>query len=62
MGAISVVALPESRPTRSPTGDGPSTLRCMENEEIAEVSAEETGVEDELLIEEISIDGMCGVY
>ena len=34
----------------------------MENEEVTEASAEETGIDDELLIEEISIDGMCGVY
>ena len=37
----------------------------MENEEIVESSAiaavDET-VEEDLLIEEISIDGMCGVY
>jgi mycofactocin precursor len=26
------------------------------------VAADEVGVTDELLIEEISIDGMCGVY
>jgi mycofactocin precursor len=40
--------------------------RPMENEEITEApsgstTVEET-VEEELLIEEISIDGMCGVY
>jgi len=41
----------------------------MENEEIAELGDEvtrepigETTVDEELLIEEISIDGMCGVY
>jgi mycofactocin precursor len=35
----------------------------MENEDIeAEASADEAGIEEELLIEEISIDGMCGVY
>ena len=45
-----------------PASGGPSTLQSMENEEVAEASAEDTGVEDELLIEEISIDGMCGVY
>ena len=28
----------------------------------ADGGAEETLVEDELLVEEISIDGMCGVY
>jgi mycofactocin precursor len=35
----------------------------MENEDIvAEPSADEAAIEEELLIEEISIDGMCGVY
>jgi len=29
---------------------------------VAEVEDEEELLEDELLIEEISIDGMCGVY
>jgi len=33
----------------------------METEEIVETEADEA-VEEELLIEEISIDGMCGVY
>jgi mycofactocin precursor len=28
----------------------------------ADLVAENAGVEEELLIEEISIDGMCGVY
>ena len=34
----------------------------MENEDIVEPSADEADIEEELLIEEISIDGMCGVY
>ena len=38
----------------------------MENEQIVESSSgnaiDEDTVEEELLIEEISIDGMCGVY
>ena len=41
----------------------------MENQEIVEVRDEATGepvgeatIDEELLIEEISIDGMCGVY
>ncbi|MEO7370685.1 MAG: mycofactocin precursor MftA [Ilumatobacteraceae bacterium] len=34
----------------------------MENEDIIEVGADEAEIEEELLIEEISIDGMCGVY
>ncbi len=33
----------------------------MENEDVVEVF-DEALVEEELLIEEISIDGMCGVY
>ena len=28
----------------------------------AEVEVEESFIEEELLVEEISIDGMCGVY
>ena len=40
--------------------------RPMENEEIAAASSSSTAVdetvEEDLLIEEISIDGMCGVY
>ena len=40
-----------------------STIREMENEQDLTVSSElEDVVEEELLIEEISIDGMCGVY
>ncbi|HAP78001.1 MAG TPA: mycofactocin precursor [Acidimicrobiaceae bacterium] len=31
----------------------------MENEQVVEDSVE---IEEELLVEEISIDGMCGVY
>jgi mycofactocin precursor len=34
----------------------------MENETLTEAPADEVEVEEELLIEEISIDGMCGVY
>jgi mycofactocin precursor len=33
----------------------------MENQDVVE-EADEAVVEEELLIEEISIDGMCGVY
>jgi mycofactocin precursor len=39
-----------------------TTLAVMENEEIVELSSDEAGLDEELLIEEISIDGMCGVY
>jgi mycofactocin precursor len=31
-------------------------------DEVAETEADEELVEEELLVEEISIDGMCGVY
>jgi mycofactocin precursor len=34
----------------------------MENEEIVEPTTDDAGIDEELLIEEISIDGMCGVY
>jgi mycofactocin precursor len=34
----------------------------MENEDIVETSSDDADIEEELLIEEISIDGMCGVY
>ena len=38
----------------------------MENEDIVEASTDASiddgDIEEELLIEEISIDGMCGVY
>jgi mycofactocin precursor len=35
----------------------------MENENVTTVEAtDEVLVEEELLVEEISIDGMCGVY
>jgi mycofactocin precursor len=39
----------------------------MENEDIVdalegEIIDNDTAIEEELLIEEISIDGMCGVY
>jgi mycofactocin precursor len=47
------------------TAEGRLPSGAMENDtatlEQAE-SAEESLVEDELLVEEISIDGMCGVY
>jgi mycofactocin precursor len=43
-----------------------TTLRVMENEDIVEASndasIDDGDIEEELLIEEISIDGMCGVY
>ena len=40
-----------------------STLAGMEHDTIADDVADDAGeAEDELLVEEISIDGMCGVY
>jgi mycofactocin precursor len=39
-----------------------TTLESMENEDFVETSSDNTDIEEELLIEEISIDGMCGVY
>jgi mycofactocin precursor len=34
----------------------------MEQDTVDTTTSADTAVEDELLIEEISIDGMCGVY
>ncbi|HUC33684.1 MAG TPA: mycofactocin precursor MftA [Ilumatobacteraceae bacterium] len=34
----------------------------MENETIDDAELTEPAIEEELLVEEISIDGMCGVY
>jgi len=34
----------------------------MENEDLVDALSDEEAIEEELLIEEISIDGMCGVY
>ena len=34
----------------------------MENEDTVDALSDEEAIEEELLIEEISIDGMCGVY
>jgi len=51
--------------TLSNRGARPDSLAVMENEVVvtatdpAEITAEIT---EELLVEEISIDGMCGVY
>lgn len=36
-----------------------ASLAAMENEQVADDTIE---IEEELLVEEISIDGMCGVY
>jgi len=48
---------------RRPTGD---TLHEMEQDttlaDTTEVDEHDDQIVDELLIEEISIDGMCGVY
>jgi mycofactocin precursor len=41
----------------------PSTLAVSGPDAVTDVAATDDGlVEDELLVEEISIDGMCGVY
>ena len=40
----------------------PGSLGGMENESVVESTAEQVEIEEELLVEEISIDGMCGVY
>ena len=34
----------------------------MEKQDTAEIEQTDALVEEELLVEEISIDGMCGVY
>ena len=38
------------------------TLQAMENTTMTVADEQDELVEDELLVEEISIDGMCGVY
>lgn len=44
-------------------GPGLRYARPMEHDAVTEPTAEQdTLVEEELLVEEISIDGMCGVY
>jgi mycofactocin precursor len=43
--------------TTSTVGSATATLT-----EVEEIVADDLLVEDELLVEEISIDGMCGVY
>ena len=50
---------------RRPVGDASIDSRYappMENEDIVEAILDDAPIEEELLIEEISIDGMCGVY
>lgn len=38
-------------------------MRCMEQQDaVTEQAEQDILVEEELLVEEISIDGMCGVY
>lgn len=43
-------------------GTGPVRFGSMEQDTTVTVGTDEVEVEDELLVEEISIDGMCGVY
>jgi len=49
-----------------PTIDTGCALACAEPDRAAEATAHspaaEPLVEDELLVEDVSIDGMCGVY
>ncbi len=37
-------------------------MRGMEHDDVVVADQAEELIEDELLVEEISIDGMCGVY
>jgi mycofactocin precursor len=37
-------------------------MRSMEHDDVVVTDEAEELIEDELLVEEISIDGMCGVY
>ena len=46
--------------TLSRIRSGAASLGCMESEVVDTNEAIE--IEEELLVEEISIDGMCGVY
>lgn len=51
----------------SPVGLMAGTVVCMEQDNIQDIAdtqtdASEAVVTEELLVEEISIDGMCGVY
>ncbi len=39
-----------------------ANLAGMENEVVEPAAAADLEIEEELLVEEISIDGMCGVY
>ena len=49
---------------RSPVGAGAGTVVTMDQDKTQEQTVEqaEAVVTEELLVEEISIDGMCGVY
>ena len=44
------------------SGEVTASLGRMENETIDDAELTEPAIEEELLVEEISIDGMCGVY
>lgn len=62
--------MPPTLPTwhqPSPVGLAAGTVVCMEQDIIQDIAdsqtdASEAVVTEELLVEEISIDGMCGVY
>ena len=54
---------PASTITAATTDTPPQTETALDEIAPSRVEAEDaTFVEDELLVEEISIDGMCGVY
>jgi mycofactocin precursor len=38
------------------------SMQCMEHDDVVVADQTDELIEDELLVEEISIDGMCGVY
>jgi mycofactocin precursor len=56
---LSLSAAPAAtyRPTTDPSRGGP-----VEQTETPQNSGTEDGVVEETLVEEVSIDGMCGVY
>jgi mycofactocin precursor len=41
---------------------GHASLRVMEQDAVTTTEQDTADIEEELLVEEISIDGMCGVY
>ena len=49
-------------PSTSSTASAPSDDVVAETEPTVETPAPDTLVEQDLLVEDVSIDGMCGVY